>query len=259
MASIPGRAEPADPGARPAAAPWSRSLSRAAEPGALRRPDDRARGQREPHQHRARRATTRRCSDYNTEIRTFPSIIGAKVIHGAKPMVPFEADAGAQTAPTVDLDNIGAPAAGQRRPPTTTPTATDSPRGRGELTGASMRWLLRLAGRCWPPSRARRQRPRTIPPRPAGPVYDGANIIAPAEEAAARRAAARLQPHAPGARSSSPRCPASMAQDDRDLRAAAGRDLGHRRRGNRATACCCWSRRTSARCASRPATACRSA
>ena len=45
---------------------------------------------------------------YNTEIRTFPSIIGAKIIHGAEPMVPFEASAAAQTAPTVDLDNIGA-------------------------------------------------------------------------------------------------------------------------------------------------------
>ena len=49
---------------------------------------------------------------YNTEIRTFPSIIGAKVVHGAEPMVPFEAAAAAQTAPTVNLDNIGgAPAA----------------------------------------------------------------------------------------------------------------------------------------------------
>ena len=45
--------------------------------------------------------------DYNTEIRTFPSIIGAKIIHGAKPMVPFEAAETAQTAPTVNLDNIG--------------------------------------------------------------------------------------------------------------------------------------------------------
>ena len=44
---------------------------------------------------------------YNTEIRTFPSIIGAKIIHGAKPMVPFEAAEAAQTAPTVNLDNIG--------------------------------------------------------------------------------------------------------------------------------------------------------
>lgn len=48
---------------------------------------------------------------YNTEIRTFPSIIGARIVHGAEPMVPFEASAAAQSAPTVDLDNIGAPAA----------------------------------------------------------------------------------------------------------------------------------------------------
>jgi len=49
--------------------------------------------------------------DYNTEIRTFPSIIGAKIVHGAKPMVPFEASAAAQSAPTVDLDVAPAPAA----------------------------------------------------------------------------------------------------------------------------------------------------
>jgi LemA protein len=46
--------------------------------------------------------------DYNTEIRTFPSIIGANVIHGAEPMVPFGASEEAQNAPSVDLDNIGA-------------------------------------------------------------------------------------------------------------------------------------------------------
>jgi LemA protein len=57
--------------------------------------------------------------DYNTEIRTFPSIIGAKIVHGAKPMVPFEASEAAQTAPSVNLDNIGgAPAA--------TPAANDN-------------------------------------------------------------------------------------------------------------------------------------
>ncbi len=46
--------------------------------------------------------------DYNTTIRTFPDIIGAKVIHGAKPMEPFTAEASAQTAPTVDFGNMGA-------------------------------------------------------------------------------------------------------------------------------------------------------
>jgi LemA protein len=43
---------------------------------------------------------------YNTEIRTFPSIIGARIVHGAEPMVPFEASAAAQTAPTVP-SNLG--------------------------------------------------------------------------------------------------------------------------------------------------------
>jgi LemA protein len=45
---------------------------------------------------------------YNTEIRTFPSVIAANIIYGADPMVPFEASAAAQEAPTVNLDNIGA-------------------------------------------------------------------------------------------------------------------------------------------------------
>src|SRR3954449_6231724 len=41
---------------------------------------------------------------YNPRIRTFPDAIGAKVFYGAKPKVPFEASAGAQTAPTVDFN-----------------------------------------------------------------------------------------------------------------------------------------------------------
>ena len=45
--------------------------------------------------------------DYNTTIRTFPAIVGAKIIYGAKPMVPFAASEAAQAAPTVDLNNIG--------------------------------------------------------------------------------------------------------------------------------------------------------
>lgn len=40
---------------------------------------------------------------YNTEIRTFPSVIGARVIYGSQPMVPFEAQQGADRAP--DLTN----------------------------------------------------------------------------------------------------------------------------------------------------------
>lgn len=41
---------------------------------------------------------------YNTTIRTFPDIIGAKIIHGAKPMVTYEAPTeGAEIAPTLDM------------------------------------------------------------------------------------------------------------------------------------------------------------
>ena len=52
---------------------------------------------------------------YNTEIRTFPSIIGAKVIHGAEPLTPYEAATeGAEVAPTLDMranNGAAAPAA----------------------------------------------------------------------------------------------------------------------------------------------------
>lgn len=47
--------------------------------------------------------------EYNTTIRTFPDAIGAKLIHGAKPMIPFKADPSAATAPKVNFG--GAPAA----------------------------------------------------------------------------------------------------------------------------------------------------
>jgi LemA protein len=40
---------------------------------------------------------------YNTTIRTFPDAIGAKVIYGAKPMVPYEAATpGAEVAPSLE-------------------------------------------------------------------------------------------------------------------------------------------------------------
>jgi LemA protein len=43
---------------------------------------------------------------YNTRIRTFPDAIGAKLIHGAKPMTPYQAvTPGAETAPKVDFGN----------------------------------------------------------------------------------------------------------------------------------------------------------
>jgi LemA protein len=46
--------------------------------------------------------------DYNTTIRTFPSSIGANVIHGAKPMVPYQAvTPGAEVAPKLDMTPAG--------------------------------------------------------------------------------------------------------------------------------------------------------
>ena len=38
----------------------------------------------------------------------FPAVIAAKVIYGAKPMIPFKAAPGAETAPTVDFDSAPA-------------------------------------------------------------------------------------------------------------------------------------------------------
>jgi LemA protein len=41
---------------------------------------------------------------YNTTIRTFPDIIGAKVIHGAEPMVAYKSvTEGAESAPSLDM------------------------------------------------------------------------------------------------------------------------------------------------------------
>jgi LemA protein len=55
----------------------------------------------------ARRDYNEAVQDYNTTIRTLPDAIGAKIIYGAKPKVPFEAAAGAQTAPKVDFNTAG--------------------------------------------------------------------------------------------------------------------------------------------------------
>ena len=42
---------------------------------------------------------------YNTTIRTFPDAIGARIFYGAEPKVAFEAQPGAENAPTVDFGN----------------------------------------------------------------------------------------------------------------------------------------------------------
>jgi LemA protein len=60
----------------------------------------------------ARRDYNEAVQAYNTTIRTFPGIIAAKVVYGAKPMVPFAATTpGADTARAVSFDGPAAPAA----------------------------------------------------------------------------------------------------------------------------------------------------
>ena len=39
-------------------------------------------------------------------IRTCPDAVGAKIFYGAKPMVPFQAQVGAEANPTVDFGNM---------------------------------------------------------------------------------------------------------------------------------------------------------
>ena len=55
----------------------------------------------------ARRDYNDSVRQYNTTIRTFPDAIGAKIFYGAQPKVPFEAEAGAEEAPTVDFNTTG--------------------------------------------------------------------------------------------------------------------------------------------------------
>ncbi|HEY5710496.1 MAG TPA: LemA family protein [Allosphingosinicella sp.] len=54
---------------------------------------------------RARQLYNEAVQAYNTEIRTFPSVIGARVIYGSRPMAPFQADEASQRAPTVNFGN----------------------------------------------------------------------------------------------------------------------------------------------------------
>jgi LemA protein len=49
----------------------------------------------------ARRDYNAAVQAYNVEIRTFPSVIGARVIYGSQPMTPYQADEAAQRAPSV--------------------------------------------------------------------------------------------------------------------------------------------------------------
>ena len=68
--------------------------------------------------------------EYNTTIRTFPATIAANVIYGAKPMQGFEAKAGAEDAPEVNFDDLGAAN-------TTNAPANDNAATAADQTGAA--------------------------------------------------------------------------------------------------------------------------
>jgi LemA protein len=53
----------------------------------------------------ARRDYNQAVQEYNTTIRTFPAVIGARVIYGSQPMQPYQAEENAQHAPTVNFGN----------------------------------------------------------------------------------------------------------------------------------------------------------
>ena len=54
----------------------------------------------------ARRDYNAAVQAYNTRIRTFPDLIGARIIYGSDPMTPFEAEEGAERAPEVNFGNM---------------------------------------------------------------------------------------------------------------------------------------------------------
>ena len=77
-----------------------------------------------------------KAQDYNTTIRTFPSIVAAKVVYGAKPLEYFKAQAGSETAPTVDFGTIApTPANGAAAPvanDNAAPAASATPAAAGQ-------------------------------------------------------------------------------------------------------------------------------
>src|SRR5690606_5994747 len=121
---------------------------------------------------------------YNTTIRTFPDIIGAKIIHGAKPLTPYEAATeGAEVAPTLNMRSNGAaaPAASNDNAPAGSDAAAVANGGVPAPTMSRLiasLWLL-LALLAGSTAAAQPQ----FPERGTAPVVDLANIIDPAAEA----------------------------------------------------------------------------
>ncbi|HYF23759.1 MAG TPA: LemA family protein [Caulobacteraceae bacterium] len=66
----------------------------------------------------ARRDYNAAVQDYNTSLRTFPTILWAKTVHGgSRPMQLFQANAAAQSAPQVDFGGLAPGAAPGSAPP----------------------------------------------------------------------------------------------------------------------------------------------
>ena len=76
----------------------------------------------------ARRDYNAAVQDFNTSLRTFPTVIWANTIHsGSKPMQLFQANAAAQSAPTVNFDTIGASPGSAPPAPTAAPATAPAP------------------------------------------------------------------------------------------------------------------------------------
>ena len=80
----------------------------------------------------ARRDYNEAVRDYNTTLRTFPSVIWASTVQrGSHPMALFSATAGAQTVPTVNFDQPGSSTAGSSGnsapPPASAPVGGPAP------------------------------------------------------------------------------------------------------------------------------------
>ena len=76
----------------------------------------------------ARRDYNDAVRDFNTTLRTFPSVIWAKTAHaGSQPMQLFQATAAAQSAPSVNFDSIGAAPAAPAAPAPAAPPPGAAP------------------------------------------------------------------------------------------------------------------------------------
>lgn len=76
----------------------------------------------------ARRDYNEAVQAYNTSLRTFPTVLWAKTVHGgSRPMLPFTATEAAQTAPNVNFDALNPAQPGGTAAPTVPGAAPPAP------------------------------------------------------------------------------------------------------------------------------------